>query len=266
VPLHRGATLILILLLATGCVGHPAPLRPNVGRPILLAVVTWNMGAGVGDLSRLLADLSSGRLTGVAVPNFLVLLQEATESSLEEATALRLGPLPTFFVPVRRDALRTTGNAIVANVPLADRRIIDLPRERQPRAAAAATMVVGRERLFVVSAHLENRLGWLQGLFGDRARRRQAHALLAALPPTGHGIVGGDMNTMLGPSEPALEAFRERFTDKPRAPSQPTFRDRLVLDHLFFDVPDGWAVSQRVLRDTYGSDHHPVLGLVAAAQ
>ena len=45
-----------------------------------------------------------------------------------------------------------------------------------PPCASAATA------LFVVSTHLENRLGWLRGLFGDRARGRQADALLQALP------------------------------------------------------------------------------------
>ena len=97
---------------------------------------------------------------------------------------------------------------------------------------------VGSDTLFVVSTHLENRLGWLRGLFGDRARGRQAEALLQALPQ-GHGIVGGDFNTMLGPNEPAWRAMLGRFPDTPDRP-EPTFRDRLVLDHLFFDLPDGW--------------------------
>jgi len=116
---------------------------------------------------------------------------------------------------------------------------------------------VGSERLFVVSTHLENRLGWFRGLFGDRARARQAAALLQALP-SGHGIVGGDFNTMLGRNEPAWRAMLERFPDTPDRP-EPTFRDRLVLDHLFFDLPDGWGVTRQVITDQYGSDHHPVL-------
>jgi hypothetical protein len=50
----------------------------------------------------------------------------------------------------------------------------------------------------------------------------------------------------------------DRFPATPDKP-EPTFRDRLVLDHLFFDVPDGWVVTRRVIKDQYGSDHHPVL-------
>ena len=45
----------------------------------------------------------------------------------------------------------------------------------------------------------------------------------------------------------------------------PTFHDRLVLDHLFFDLPDGWVAARQVIANRYGSDHHPVLGLVFAA-
>jgi hypothetical protein len=32
----------------------------------------------------------------------------------------------------------------------------------------------------------------------------------------------------------------------------------LVLDHLSFDVPDGWRVTRWVISDRYGPDHHPV--------
>ncbi len=224
------------------------------------------MRAGGGDLSRLAEELSSGRLTRSPVKDVVLLVQEATERSVRDAAAASgRGPLSMFFVPVRRGPLQTTGNAILASTPLADARAIDLPRERQPRTAAVAMVNVAGQRWFVVSVHLENRLGWLRGLFGDRARKRQADALLSALPAIGHGILGGDLNTMFGPGEPTLQALLDRFADTPRAAPQPTFRDRLTLDHLFFDVPDSWAVERRVLEDRYGSDHHPVLGVVVAA-
>ena len=68
---------------------------------------------------------------------------------------------------------------------------------------------------------------------------------------------------MLGPDEPAWRALIARFPDTPDEP-EPTFRDRLVLDHLFFDLPDGWKVIRQVVRDRYGSDHHPVVASVLA--
>jgi predicted aspartyl protease len=57
----------------------------------------------------------------------------------------------------------------------------------------------------------------------------------------------------------------KRFRDTPTDPPQPTFHDRLVLDHLFFDLPDGWMAIRRVVSDSYGSDHHPVVAIVTAA-
>jgi endonuclease/exonuclease/phosphatase family metal-dependent hydrolase len=251
---------VLLLGVAAGCVRITPDVAPS--GPILLAVVTWNLNAGRGDLARLVDDLASTRLTDAPVRNYLLLLQEAIEDGdrgLGAVTATRR--LSVAFTPVRRSPARITGNAMVSTLPLGAPRVIDLPRERQPRAALIATIDVAGEPLLVVSTHLENRLGWLRGLFGDRARGRQAAALLQEIPPQGHGVLGGDMNTMLGPDEPAWRAFLDRFPDTPARP-EPTFHDRLVLDHLFFDLPDGWIASRRVLADRYGSDHHPVLGVI----
>jgi endonuclease/exonuclease/phosphatase family metal-dependent hydrolase len=191
-----------------------------------------------------------------------VLLQEAPEGGNRDVAAIATARrLPAYFSEVRRGAARATGNAILSTRPLLDARSIDLPRERQPRAAAMVTIQLGGEMLFVISTHLENRLGWLRGLFGDRARGRQAAALLREIPPLQHGILGGDMNTMLGPTEPAWRAFLDRFPDTPPRP-EPTFRDRLVLDHLFLDLPDGWVAKRQVIAERYGSDHHPVLAVI----
>jgi len=215
-----------------------------------------------GDLPRLIEDLADGRLTGSTIRDYVVLLQEAPEGGDGNVTTTAAGRgLSAYFSAVRRGAVRATGNAIVSTRPLVDARSIDLPRERQPRAAAIATIQVSGETLFVSSTHLENRLGWLRGLFGDRARGRQADALLREIPPQQHGILGGDMNTMLGPTEPAWRAFLDRFPETPSHP-EPTFRDRLVLDHLFLDLPAGWVATRRVVEERYGSDHHPVLGVI----
>jgi len=228
------------------------------------------MNAGRGDLPRLLDDLEAGRLTRPAPLDYVVLLQEAVAQDGRDVRVIAgARGLSAHYSPVRRSddpstsprAGRISGNAIVSTQPLMDTRVVDLPRERQPRTAVIAAIVVAGQRLFVVSTHLENRLGWLRGLFGDRARERQADALLAGIPPQAHGILGGDINTMLGPTEPAWRALLERFPDTPADP-EPTFRDRLVLDHLFFDLPKGWTATRRVLPERYGSDHHPVLGVV----
>ena len=213
------------------------------------------MHGGRGDLGRLLDDLAAGRFGPAA---HVALLQEASDQGDRSVPALAMSR--SLSVAFHRTPERTIGNAIVSTLPLGAIRVIELPRERQPRRALMASVAAAGAPLFVVSAHLENRLGWLRGLFGDHARGRQASALLSEMPG-GHGILGGDMNTMLGPDEPAWRAFLMRFPDTPDKP-EPTFRDRLVLDHLFFDLPDGWAASRRVLADRYGSDNHPVLGVI----
>ena len=216
-----------------------------------LAVVTWNLHAGRGDLARLRYDLASGSLTGAVPIDYVLLLQEVVRPVDAQG-------LSVFFAPVRGDS----GNAILSTRPLIQPRVIALERERQPRSAIAATLRLDAASLFIVDVHMENRLAWWRALFSDTARGEQASALLRELP-AGDGILGGDLNTWLGPNEPAWRAMLRRFPDTPRDPPQPTFHDRLVLDHLFFDLPAGWRVSRRVINNAYGSDHHPVVATIS---
>jgi endonuclease/exonuclease/phosphatase family metal-dependent hydrolase len=223
------------------------------------------MRAGRGDLTRLVDDLASGRLTGTPPRDYVVLLQEDVERDNEPLGAVAARRhLFAFFLPIRRQHGAISGNAILSTQPFEQPRIIPLPRQRQPRAAAAANITVAGERLFVANVHLENRLTWWEALFSDTARGRQARALLQELPATEHGVLGGDLNTWLGPREPAWREMLRRFPDTPADRPQPTFRGRLVLDHLFFDLPDGWTATRGVLQETYGSDHHPVVATVRA--
>jgi endonuclease/exonuclease/phosphatase family metal-dependent hydrolase len=157
------------------------------------------------------------------------------------------------------------GNAILSTRPLRNPREIVLPRIRRIRKAVMAEITVDGETLFAVNAHLENRVGWLRGvIFSDNARKEQTDALLEVLPP-GPGVLGGDLNTWLGPSEPAWRSLVSRFADTPPEPLRPTFRDRLILDHVFFDLPPGWTGVREVVPHRYGSDHHPVLGVIVRA-
>jgi len=242
------------------------------------------MHAGRGDLARLRYELASGVLTGGVPADYILLLQEDIEP-LDSLSLPRDRPLDSargeplehsaretaavnglsfFFAPVRSGgAERMSGNAILSTRPLLDPRILALQRERQPRSAVAATIRLDAATLLVVNVHMENRLAWWRMLFSDTARGKQATELLRELPQQGHGILGGDLNTWLGPREPAWRLMLQRFPDTPRDPPQPTFHDRLVLDHLFFDLPDGWTARRRVLKDSYGSDHHPVVASLA---
>lgn len=228
-------------------------------------MITWNLHEGRGDLARLVSDLAAGRLTESSPTDYALLIQEAVPGTAgDPAPIAGARQLSLAFEPVRTIGAGPLGLALLSTQPLTRRRAIALPQGRQPRMALAATIQVSGIELFLVDAHLENRVSLWRGLvFGDRVRRRQATALLAQLP-TGPGIAGGDLNTSLGAGEAALKAFRARFPDTPGGTTPPTFRNRLALDHLFFDLPDGWRVERQVLPDRYGSDHHPVLGVIYA--
>jgi endonuclease/exonuclease/phosphatase family metal-dependent hydrolase len=249
-------------VLSAGCARPLAP-RLSSNEPIRLAVITWNMHEGRGDLAALVDDLASSRLTGAPVRDYVLLLQEATVQGEGDVRAFaRSHGLHAFVVPVRTRRGRDSGNAVVSTLPLNNTRLIELPRERQLRTAAAATIDIDRQPLVVSSAHMENRASVFRGLvFSEGARRRQAEALVRALPD-GPAILGGDFNALLGRQEPVLRILAERFDDTPVEPLAPTFRRRLALDHIFFDVPEGWMVSRMVVERPYGSDHNPVLGLV----
>jgi endonuclease/exonuclease/phosphatase family metal-dependent hydrolase len=258
-----GARCIAVLALAVSTACAPAVVNTIPPAPIVLAAVTWNTHSGRGDLPRLVADLERGAL----IPRsdaYLFLLQEVATDELDAvAQPRRWSPC---FVPVRGVESRVRGNAILSSLPLRNRRTVPLPRERQTRAAAAAWIDVAGHQLFVASVHLENRVSWWKGgLFSDSARRHQVEGLLRALPADGPGILGGDLNMWLGPGEPGWQALIRRFADTPTWPKPPTFRDRLVLDHLLMDLPDGWRATRRVLADDYGSDHHPVIAVVSGS-
>jgi endonuclease/exonuclease/phosphatase family metal-dependent hydrolase len=256
--LSRMATALAVAV-SSGCA--PATVATVPSAPAVVSVVTWNTNAGRGDLDRLAFDLETGRLAGRTSGAYVLLLQEITEAEIEAVAASR--KWATRFAPVSERGGRVRGNGIVSSLPLQQARVLPLPRIRQPRAAVVGRIDVAGERLFVASVHLENRVSWWKGgLFSDSARRHQVEGLLRALPADGPGILGGDLNMWLGPGEPGWQALTRRFTDTPAWPRPPTFRDRLVLDHVLLDLPDGWHATRRVASDDYGSDHHPVLAVV----
>lgn len=193
--------------------------------------------------------------------------------SVARALGLHLAYAPA--VPNGRPApgapFEDRGVAILSTHPLDSIRVLELPMERQRRVAVAATLHgAGSDgapwSLQVVSAHLENRTGW--GRFLDSfgaARERQARSLAARLG-TGPTVLGGDLNTW-GPSflETALPLLESHFPHTPDAEGG-TFRLAGIprrLDHLLFRLPERSSASTRVVAERYGSDHHPVTGVVA---
>jgi endonuclease/exonuclease/phosphatase family metal-dependent hydrolase len=262
-----------------------------------LIVVNWNMHVGGGDIATLLSDVR--RQAGTETP-VVFLLQEAYRSGPEVPNALdrhaswasgirglradgtreeiesiaKALELHAYYVPSMRNGDPLTsdedrGNAILSTLPLTELTAIELPFERQRRVAVAATVSGVTERgeswrLRVVSAHLDNMVGarrlWVAG--GEFGRTRQARGLMEALAGESPLVLGADLNSWFGFRDSAyLEAARA-FPQTVVTDRRSTFRGLLRLDHLFFRLDEPWSATFRRADQSYGSDHHPLIGRI----
>lgn len=171
------------------------------------------------------------------------------------------------------------GNAILANLPLEHPLIVELPFERQRRVVVSATVRwppggQASRTLRLSSVHLDNRAPWrrMWRTFGA-ARGRQALGLRDALARTGPEpeveVVGGDLNTWFGQQgESAFRILREALPHPAVLDGRPTHHWELGLDrqsdYLMGRLPGGWDLTVRRLDEEYGSDHFPLIGLLAA--
>ena len=262
-----------------------------------ILVISWNTHLGHADVRAFVADLRNGRIIqGQRINHFILLMQEAFRegesvppnfaangctkrmgggavSDIED-TADSLG-LALFYVPSMRNGCTAhpredRGNAILSTLPLADLKAVELPLARQRRVAAMAKVsghtTDGRDwNLVVASVHLENRSSgaprnWVHG------RARQAEAFVAQLPDSVLLAVGGDLNTLTGPDEPAVRIIGSKFANSPEHQPENTYLSYVVvrsrLDYLFFRCHGHhkstyWRATRR-----YGSDHYPVMGFI----
>jgi endonuclease/exonuclease/phosphatase family metal-dependent hydrolase len=192
---------------------HPASVaRRQIDR---LAIVSWNIHEGSGDVDGLIRRLRRGEFTaGEPIDHFVLLLQEATRRDGGVPSRIPRGyPAPrriggqsdsrngdvrrfaeegfaVLYAPSMRNgeqggSAEDRGNAIVSTLSLTEPVLIELPLERQRRVAVTAAIEGQSEdgnswHLGVVDVHLDTTLALLHG--GPlAARRRQAAALLTAL-------------------------------------------------------------------------------------
>jgi hypothetical protein len=203
-----------------------------------LAVIVWNSYVGDGELTALVTDLRSGKLTGSPVNQFVVLLQEVHRAGTAvpnwtpawSSVAHRFGNwknpgrlditqsaealgLSLLYAPSMRNgspsdgkAAEDRGNAILSTLPLVSPTLMELPWERQRRVAVVAQVQARSSAgqpwtLRLVSAHFDNRarLARLHRSLGASSTN-QARALADQLSDGAPTILGADLNTWLGGS------------------------------------------------------------------
>lgn len=265
-----------------------------------LVVVSWNVKGGAGALERLIDELRRGELTdGEPAGHFALLLQEAVRvggsvpaapgpdavsaraigagtdpARSVEAVAARTG-LFVFYAPSMRNGAQLRedrGNAILSTLPLTDPVVIELPYERQRRAAVTARIalpVADGESvpLRLVSAHFDNTSSgarfWRS--FG-KGRARQARGLIEVLPEDEWVVLGGDLNTWFGEAGEEAVALLSVRLAQPRiildvdTYSPPYGLPHRQTDYLLASLPEGWQTGYQVTGDWRNSDHAPLVG------
>jgi endonuclease/exonuclease/phosphatase family metal-dependent hydrolase len=277
-------------------VGRPV-LRPPTyiaGADITsLRIVTWNIKVGAGRAETFIPQQihDAGPNTGV-----VVLLQEAFRAgwdvpetyprTLDVPHAIRpRRPIPDVvglatqselwvaYVPSMRNGPATSaskredrGNAILSTEPLRDVVAIELPFGRQRRVAVAATIMPRGSHatpIRVVVLHFDR----------GRAHDVQAAALAArvkllAADKTIPVIVAGDLNSAKGVNDTAVATLSEVVHREDECGTGRTMRWPLRFDVFFLQRLDfmfstlheaGLMHTCETLKDTFGSDHVPVV-------
>jgi endonuclease/exonuclease/phosphatase family metal-dependent hydrolase len=302
---RRGRLAMAESCTAVGPAVYAEPRRDDAvphGTVDELAILSWNVHVGGGDIVGIVNALRSGEFTsGEPVRNFVVLLQETFRTGaavpstpagvpiprrieafppggprqdiVQTARALGLG---VFYVPSMRNGAHEgataedRGNAILSTLPLVNFGGIELPFERQRRIAAVAT-VTGIDtagnpwQLRLVSAHL-NATASIKRLwvFSSGFRGRQARHLVRVLASEDvPTVMGSDLNSWAGgSSEPAFTELLPHFPQTSIPVGQPTFRGGRMLDYMFLRVPSVWASQVRTIDNFFGSDHRPLISWI----
>lgn len=238
-----------------------------------LAVVSWNVHVGAGDIEALVRDLRNGSLDGQPTRSFLLLLQEAfragpavpahpgssaagTERIVSghgkrqdrsiDQVARREG-LHLLYIPSMRnggsgDPPEDRGNAILSSFPLEDWEALELPLERQRRVAVAARIALGNREddstsVQVVNLHFDARSPWrrLYRSLGNW-RAEQARAIVERYGKEDVVFLGGDLNTWFGGRhERAVRILEGAFPHSGRNLERATVPAPWILPDLVLD-------------------------------
>ena len=267
-----------------------------------LAIVSWNIHEGRGDVDELVRRLRQGEFTDTEpVAHFVLLLQEAIRRDSRVPSSVPRGyPSPrriegpsglpgdvvhrfadngfaVLYAPSMRNGTNgeiaeDRGNAIVP----------ELSSVATTRSAAARAAAACRHRLWCRGKsrsgrrwHLARRRASIRLLPCSRRSVRSAAAagtvFVDALrsrdlnDAEGAAIVAGDFNAWRGSREPAVKLLREEFTDPIDSTDAPTWTGPLGL-HARLDgiFMRGLMKRSRVARlpSRFGSDHYPLVTVV----
>ena len=243
-----------------------------------LIVVTWNQHEGYGDLELLLRSFL-GKAAVVALVQEVARGGDSVPVDAPSTVRVpkRIGPrlqtnrdivriandlnLSLAYLPSMPNGSGTKedrGCAILSTLPLSDVVGIELPWVSQRRVAVMGTVTATKNgipwSLRVVSLHLDNRL----------RRWQQASALAEFLDrhassdvPT---VIGGDFNAWFGTRDRTVSKIDHIVPLVEECGDHATLRfPGLRLDHLFTTLPAETRTGCFVGRNSFGSDHHPII-------
>ena len=281
---------------------RPVPSQGSLPRS--LVVLSWNVWIGRGRLATVVRRIRNGDYADLgADPDLplVVTLQEAyrtdaTVPPLQEGrvgrvlvaglgeqediveTARALG-LNLRYAPSMRNGPTSSdrGNAVLSTLPLENAHAIELPLVLQRRVAVTASVVMGKTRIRLISAHLDPRGVPGHQWLGAAGRAHQARHLLGQVQDD-IAVLGADLNLGRGRYEPAWRLLKGAGFTFGVPPTIPAWRHtfhalpRLVLDYILVRDRSGAIVAARVHRldehpedrgaRVFGSDHHPLLARI----
>ena len=256
-----------------------------------LTVVTWNVHGTHGRIVDFVERLSSGRLTQLPPTHYVLILQEAfrhdpeiprfvrgmrkairtpgTDPSVPdiEEIAARLD-LSLAYVPSMRNGNgpEDRGSAMLSTLPFVDVHALELPFRRERRVVVAASVRVevsgSSELVRFINLHFDPWASWRRLYVLGNPRPDQARSVLTHLHGTlaaRHMVVGGDLNTFW-PGETATRTMLGHWGTSQGVDDPTPTRGRSRIDRLFFKFASTHVGDTRVVRNTFGSDHRPVIG------
>jgi endonuclease/exonuclease/phosphatase family metal-dependent hydrolase len=276
-------------------------------------VLCWNVAIGLGRLDDVVGALRAGTWGGAASDPawpLVILVQEAyrQDDTVPGASASRhhggLAPqrgvradivqvarelgMSVRYSPSMRNGAHPSdrGNAVLSTARLEGARALLLPYVRQRRVAVTARLA-GHPELTFVSAHLDTHGRPRRGTDPARPTRRpvrfgagrvvQAQALAAAVTRLpGSVVLGADLNSMLGMSDPVIRTLVAAGMHPARRVGawRHTFHTplRMLLDHVLYRCVEQRIDRAEVVRldeaprdrsqSVFGSDHHPLLARI----